>query len=1090
MGPTSFLLDQPRGVHARSPECSFSIPDLDGKLTLPQIYEWHLTHNKNHPVFAHVNQAGSWVHLTYSQVVPAARRAARYVMKACNISSSDQEVVRPFAIIATSNTVTYFTTLLGALLAAIPVFPISPGNSPAAIAHLLKTTGVSNVFVSDDQATRDLVDMTFKELTSEPVVWSHSMPSFEEIYASGQPADPLPERDYDFDATMVIVHSSGSTSFPKPIHWNHKSYLQVALMPHFGKHDLCGKVLGCHAVAMFHAIGLNCLAWLPSTGFVMATFDPQATVTWLTPESVYEGFQTCRDKLDFVFAVPSFIQIWSQDDNKVSYFATMKGGLIYGGGPLSKSCGDQLAANNVRIYTLYGSSEVGVIATIFPELQREDWEYFTINKHCAAELEPDGDGTYELIVIARPTQELSIINSNFKGEKAYETKDILAPHPSKPGLWKIIGRADDQIMLSNGEKTNPVPLEAIVNEHPQVASSVMFGRGRTQNGILVQLKDIPEIAEPNDVIESRNKIWLKVEEMNSFAPAHSKIFKEMIIFASRQKPFTFTPKGAPRRAKILEEYKDEIDQLYFQMEENTHYNPDVPTTWSAASSLEFARTIVHRVLGQGVRDDVNFFDIGCSSLDATWIRNSVLRGLRTPTSRALQDSELTFVYRYPTVKSLSQFILSNAGSIHGDDPCDVTVDQNLLTRYTTDFPTHTASQFVSLPAKDVVLVTGTTGSFGCAVLAHLASCDSIETIYALNRPSRTGKSLWERHETVFKERGYSVDVLRSRKVVLLEGEISENGLGCDKQSVHTLITSVTHIIHIAWPVNFNLALNSFETAIRGVRNLVDFALSSLLPTPPKIIFTSSVGVLYNWPRSLAVEEDPIYNATVPVGQGYGEAKWIAERILQIAREQTALHTVVVRVGQLSGATGGAWNTSDWFPLVLKSSVTLGILPQFQGVCPWIPVDAAAKVLCDFRSTDHDTLHITHPRPVDCAFIMRSISAELRLTQVSFPDWIKELEEGSLEGGIDEGSNPIRRGCDVPALKILPFLRDLRSRMDHYREDIAKTSRDCLGFPILKTDKALGSSPVLQSMDAGLSAADVLSWVQFWRSTGFLPMPLP
>ena len=44
--------------------------------------------------------------------------------------------------------------------------------------------------------------------------------------------------------------------------------------------------------------------------------------------------------------------------------------------------------------------------------------------------------------------------SNFKvaGVDAYRTNDLLMPHPTLAGLWKIIGRADDQIMLSTGEK--------------------------------------------------------------------------------------------------------------------------------------------------------------------------------------------------------------------------------------------------------------------------------------------------------------------------------------------------------------------------------------------------------------------------------------------------------------------------------------------------------------------------------------------------------------------------------------------------------------------------------------------------------------
>ena len=41
---------------------------------------------------------------------------------------------------------------------------------------------------------------------------------------------------------------------------------------------------------------------------------------------------------------------------------------------------------------------------------------------------------------------------------AFATNDLVAPHPTVPGLWKIIGRADEQIILSNGEKVRELVL--------------------------------------------------------------------------------------------------------------------------------------------------------------------------------------------------------------------------------------------------------------------------------------------------------------------------------------------------------------------------------------------------------------------------------------------------------------------------------------------------------------------------------------------------------------------------------------------------------------------------------------------------------
>lgn len=49
-------------------------------------------------------------------------------------------------------------------------------------------------------------------------------------------------------------------------------------------------------------------------------------------------------------------------------------------------------------------------------------------------------------------------------------------------------------------------------------------------------------------------------------------------------------------------------------------------------------------------------------------------------------------------------------------------------------------------------------------------------------------------------------------------------------------------VAIAWPVDFNLTLKSFEKSLFGVRSLVNFALSSPFENPPQILFVSSIGV--------------------------------------------------------------------------------------------------------------------------------------------------------------------------------------------------------------------------------------------------------
>lgn len=89
--------------------------------------------------------------------------------------------------------------------------------------------------------------------------------------------------------------------------------------------------------------------------------------------------------------------------------------------------------------------------------------------------------------------------------------------------------------------------------------------------------------------------------------------------------------------------------------------------------------------------------------------------------------------------------------------------------------------------------------------------------------------------------------------------------------------SVTHVVHNAWRVDFNLSLPSFEKYIAGTRRLVDLCCS--LPKPVKLLFTSSVAAAYKWDTSRgAVPEEVLSDTYVASANGYGASKFVAENV--------------------------------------------------------------------------------------------------------------------------------------------------------------------------------------------------------------------
>lgn len=56
---------------------------------------------------------------------------------------------------------------------------------------------------------------------------------------------------------------------------------------------------------------------------------------------------------------------------------------------------------------------------------------------------------------------------------------------------------------------------------------------------------------------------------------------------------------------------------------------------------------------------------------------------------------------------------------------------------------------------------------------------------------------------------------------------------------------------------------------------------------------------------------------VAAGRGYDHAKWVAEKLLELASHETPIRPVIFRVGQVVGGSNGFWESAEWLPSILK-----------------------------------------------------------------------------------------------------------------------------------------------------------------------------
>jgi acyl-CoA synthetase (AMP-forming)/AMP-acid ligase II len=249
---------------------TFCPPLLDGSMTVPEMVDWHAKHSPNHPLFGYADEEGSattilWsesaraIHRagrhTLSKLVPSAGRSTVAILAACGLC-----LMHPLGQNLTlrsvcADTITYFTVLAGIIRAGHIAFPISPRNSPQAVAHLLSKTGVAHVFVGTESALKDLAAASLKIAEnngSKTLPTLSAVPAFEELFTENvaMPIELLPAYKPDWDDMALYMHSSGawycsfnvycavllirspgSTAFPKPIGWSHYRFLLLAITP-------------------------------------------------------------------------------------------------------------------------------------------------------------------------------------------------------------------------------------------------------------------------------------------------------------------------------------------------------------------------------------------------------------------------------------------------------------------------------------------------------------------------------------------------------------------------------------------------------------------------------------------------------------------------------------------------------------------------------------------------------------------------------------------------------------------------------------------------------------------------------------------
>lgn len=862
------------------------------------------------------------------------------------------------------------------------------------------------------------------------------------------------DRELEKHWCLAILHSSGSTGLPKPIYLPHKRFM-MHIPPPKGKIEFT-------TFPFFHGYG----SWV----CVHNMMDRKTTYVYnanlpITAAYVIQVIDHVRP--DVLHVVPYTIELLAQSERGVDAMKKC-GRVVFSGSGCPDDLGNDLVKKGVVLESTWGATEMGNLGASFNRKPGDDsWDYIRIRPPVAKYIwmKPLGDDTYECVFL-HGLPALVVSNSD-EPPKSFHSKDIFLKHP-KMEAWKHIGRLDDRLTLINGEKVLPVPMEGRIRQDPLIKQCCVFGTGKSIPGIFIFRNEESRNLPDDEFIDA---IWPTIQNANAHAESFSQIIREMIVPMSADVDYAKTDKESIKRAQIYRQFLEERDAIYEKLE----YAGTGTLKLDVLETEEWLMKTFREALGvQLPSKDHDFFATGVNSLQAIQMRGLILKDLNLGgNGRKLGPNG---IFDTANVACLAKHLYAlRLDKVTPEDNEDEIREMEAMIKKYSTFKKHVPSSEPS-PKGYIVVLTGATGSLGAHLLAQLLNCPDVRYLYCLVR----GENPQERVLQALQQR--NLPITKPSRLIALTSDLSESELGLSPEIYQHLLTQVTTIIHSAWAVNFNLGIKSFESQhIAGVQKLLQLSLSVTTPQPARLFFCSSIAAALGTPTPATIPEAPLHNLKAALSQGYARSKLVSEHIVRTAATSAGALTRNLRIGQIVGdGNMGLWNDTEAIPLMIRSALTLHVLPALDETESWLPVDTLASTILELAGIttsrpaasdeDHDLVYnLENPQTFSWT---KDLLPELKQSGMEFEivrvdEWLQKLRQYERDGGDPE---------ENPAVKLLGHFERMYDTKEKSEEEVK--------FEIStaeKHSKALRKAPRL--IEDGYVKKFVQRWLEKWKGEG-------
>ncbi|NET54870.1 MAG: AMP-binding protein [Symploca sp. SIO2E6] len=365
---------------------------------------------------------------------------------------------------------------------------------------------------------------------------------------------------------------------------------------------------------------------------------------------------------------------------------------------------------------------------------------------------------------------------------------------------------------------------------------------------------------------------------------------------------------------------------------------------------------------QAISCDAAFADYGIDSVMGVELVQDLEDWLQHPI-------EPTIIWNLPSIKALAQYVATQV-TTKGVADASFSLNEsrsqlNLAAEVVLD-PTiyRTSTTELSPRRPQAIFLTGATGFLGAFLLAELLQ-QTQAVIYCLVRATEpnSGKTriqenlasyqLWQPH---FQER-----------IIPIIGDLSQPQLGLSLEKFHNLAEQVDTIYHNGALLNYVYSYELLKpTNVLGTQEVLRLAS---LSHPKPVHYISSTAVFdYHTPaleQPLVDEFTPI-DCTKGMYLGYSQSKWVADKLVQIARER-GLRVYIYRPSFIGGhSQTGTVNAKDIIWRMVKGFIQMGYMPEIDMSLDLTPIDYVSQsivYLSQQNWCNGKVFHLNHPQPM-------------------------------------------------------------------------------------------------------------------------------